>query len=70
MDNFEKTGYSLLLVIAILYVVALVVGMVAAYPFGIIGLILITGIGLLSIKVVKERLRNKEDDYYSDRVDK
>jgi Tfp pilus assembly protein PilW len=44
--------------------------MVAAFPFGIIGLIVLTGVGVLFIKVLKDRLNNKEDDYYSKNVDK
>jgi hypothetical protein len=44
--------------------------MIAAFPFGIIGLIGITGLGFLLAKVIKDRLGNKEDDYYSDNVDK
>lgn len=70
MDTFEKVGYGLLGLIAILYLTALVIGMVAAFPFGIIGLIVLAGVGVLFIKVLKDRLNNKEDDYYSKNVDK
>ena len=45
-------------------------GMIAAFPFGLFGLLLIAGIGILLVKVVKERMQNKEDDYYSSKVDK
>ncbi len=70
MDKFEKTGYCLLAVIAVLYLAALLIGMVAAFPYGLVGIVLIVGIGVLFIKVIKERLQNKEDDYYSKKVDK
>ena len=70
MDAYEKWGYSLLGIIAIIYLLAMLVGMIAAFPFGLIGLILITAIGILLVKVLKERLQNKEDDYYSNKVDK
>jgi hypothetical protein len=33
-------------------------------------LIAIAGIGLLLIKVIRERVANTEDDYYSKNVDK
>lgn len=70
MDMFEKVAYWLLGSVAVLYVIAMIVGMFAIFPFGIIGLVVITGVGLLLIKVIKERLNNKEDDYYSKKVDK
>ena len=70
MDNYEKWGYSLLSIIAVVYLIAMFVGMIAAYPFGLLGLLLMAGIGVLLVKVVKERMRNKEDDYYSKEIDK
>ena len=66
----ENIGYVLLSIVAICWLVAIFVGMIAAFPFGIIGLIGITGLGFLLAKVIKDRLSNKEDDYYSDKVDK
>lgn len=70
MDKIEKIAYGILGCVAALYIVALVVGMVMAFPYGLVGLALLVGIGLLFIKVLKERLANTEDDYYSKRVDK
>jgi hypothetical protein len=66
----ENIGYVLLVIVALCWLVAILVGMIAAFPFGIIGLIGITGLGFLLAKVIKDRLGNKEDDYYSDNVDK
>ncbi|MGI9318348.1 MAG: hypothetical protein ACR2QW_13550 [bacterium] len=70
MDIYEKWGYSLLSIIAVIYLIAMFVGMIAAFPYGLLGLVLMAGIGVLLIKVVKERMQNKEDDYYSKEVDK
>lgn len=70
MDSFEKVGYLCLGVVAACYLVAMFVGMVAAFPLGLIGLIAIAGIGALLIKVLKERRTNAEDDHYSKTVDK
>jgi hypothetical protein len=70
MDNLEKLGYVCLGIVALCYAAAILVGMVAAFPFGIIGLIAIVGIGALLMKVIRERRRNSEDDYYSKTVDK
>ncbi len=70
MDNLEKTGYLILAIIVGLWFIAIIVGMIAILPFGLIGLLLIVGIGLLLIKVIKERLSNKEDDYYNRNIEK
>ena len=65
----ERAGYAILLTLAILWVLGIIVGMIAAFPVGIIGLVAILGIGLLFVKVLKDRLSSKEDDYYSKNVD-
>lgn len=70
MDTLEKLGYACLCVVALCYVAAMLAGMVAAFPFGLIGLIAIVGVGALLIKVIRERRANTEDDYYSKTVDK
>ena len=70
MDSFEKVGYSLLALVAVVYLVAMLVGMIAAFPIGILGLLVLIGIGVLLLKVVKERRNNSEDDYYDKTVDK
>jgi hypothetical protein len=64
----EKIAYVILLVIAVLWIIAVIIGFVAIFPAGIIGLILVIAIGLLFIKVLKERFANKEDDYYDKNV--
>jgi len=70
MDAYEKWGYSLLAIIACIYVLAIFAGMIAAFPFGLLGLLLIAALGILMVKVLKERLQNKEDDYYNREIDK
>jgi hypothetical protein len=66
----ETTGYIFLAIVAIAWLGAVLTGLVLAWPYGVIGLVGITGIGLLLIKVLNERMKNKEDDHYSDNVDK
>ncbi|RLD78057.1 MAG: hypothetical protein DRJ10_10945 [Bacteroidetes bacterium] len=66
----ERIGYVLLSIVAAGWLVAILAGMIAAFPFGLIGLVVILGIGFLFAKVVKDRMGNKEDDYYSKNVDK
>ena len=70
MDTYETVGYTALGVVVVLYLLAVLFGIIALFPFGLIGLIVVVGIGALFMKVVKERLANKEDDYYSKNVDK
>ena len=70
MDSYEKWGYSLLAIIMIIYMVAMFIGMIAAFPYGLLGLLFVAGLGILMVKVLKERMQNKEDDYYSREVDK
>ena len=66
----EKIGYILLGMAAICWIVAIIIGVIVAFPVGLIGLIAIIGIGILFAKVIKDRLENKEDDHYSKNIDK
>ncbi|MBC8180858.1 hypothetical protein H8E88_07020 [candidate division KSB1 bacterium] len=64
----EKIGYVLLGIVFIIYCIFIFVGLIVAFPWGIIGLIAILGIGFLFIKVISDRLSSKEDDYYDKNV--
>ncbi len=66
----EYIGYILLGIVAVCWITAIIIGMVIVFPYGLIGLIVIIGFGFLFAKVIKDRLENKEDNYYSDTVDK
>ena len=66
----ENIGYILLGIVAVCWLIAMVGGMIAAFPVGVIGLVAIVGIGFLFAKVLKDRLANKEDDHYSKTVEK
>ena len=70
MDSYEKVGYSCLAVVALCYLGAMMFGIIAAFPFGLIILIGLIGFGILLVKVIKERLGNREDDYYTKNVEK
>ncbi len=70
MDKLERVGYLCLGLVALVYMLAMFVGMLAVFPFGLIGLVLLLGVGSLFFKVLKERAANKEDDYYAEKVDK
>lgn len=66
----EKIAYIILAIVAIAWLVAMIVGMIAAFPAGIIGLVVILAFGLLFAKALKERLASRKDDRYSKNVEK
>jgi F0F1-type ATP synthase assembly protein I len=66
----ERLGYFFLIIVLLVYIVLMFKGLIEALPWGIIGFIAIAGFGLLFIKVVKDRISNKEDDYYDKNVKK
>lgn len=70
MDKFELVGYTCLGALAALYIIAMIVGMIAVGPIGILGFVALIGIGALVLKVLRERLNSPEDDYYSDNIEK
>ena len=65
----EYIGYILLGIVAVCWLIAMFAGMIATFPVGLIGLAALAGIGFLFAKVVKDRLGNKEDDYYAKHID-
>ncbi len=70
VSRMEKIGYVFLAIVAVAWLVAMLVGMIAAFPVGLIGLLGIVGFGFLFAKVVADRIGNQEDDHYSRNVDK
>lgn len=66
----ETAVYIVLGVLAAGYLLAVVAGLMAVWPWGIIGLVAIGAIGVLFVKVLRERLNNAEDDHYARNVDK
>ena len=68
--KMETLAYAILLIVAIIWLIAMIAGMVAAFPFGLVGLVIIFAFGLLFIKVIKQRIESREDDYYAKKVQK
>ena len=64
----EKIGYILLCITAVCWIIAVIIGVVVAFPVGLIGSTAIIGVGFLFAKVIKDRIENKEDDYYSKNI--
>jgi hypothetical protein len=61
-------GYLFLIAAFIGYLVLIITKLIDVLPEGIVGLLAIAGFGLLLTKVTKDRLTNKEDNYYSKNV--
>jgi len=61
----EKTGYIILIIVTIAWIIAWIIGMFENVWLGIIGLVTIIGLGLLFIKALTDRLASKKDDKYS-----
>ena len=64
----EKIATLFLGIAAVAWLVAMIAGFIAAWPVGIFGLLALAGIGLLTIKAIKDRLTNQEDDHYAKNV--
>jgi len=64
----EKTAYTILIVVAIAWIIAWVVGMFQNIWIGSIGLVTLIGFGLLFIKALSDRIRSSKDDKYSKNV--
>lgn len=46
----------------------MIVGLIAILPYGLVGLVALTGGGLLLAKVIKDRLTSEEDTYYDKNI--
>ncbi len=66
----EYIGYILLAIVVLAWLAGMFAGFIAAMPYGLLGFVAVAGIGFLLAKVIKERLENKEDEYYSKNVKK
>lgn len=54
----------------VVWALIMIAGMIAAWPFGIPGLLVVGIAGYIVYRVVADRLRNAEDDYYEKNVDR
>ena len=66
----EKLGYFLITGFFIVITLITLEAIEEFYPEGLIILLIYGGLFVLFIKVLRERLSNKEDDYYSKEIHK
>ncbi len=64
----ENLGYILIGSVILLWIFAMIFGLITLFPYGWVGLVALTGGAVLLAKVIKERLANREDDHYSKTV--
>lgn len=62
LGNFALGG---VLVVGAFYLAAVLAGMIAAWPWGLVGLVVIAFLGVLLGGVLRQRLRDPEDAYYT-----
>lgn len=67
--RLDAIALIIVLIFALLWLGVAVTGIIAAVPFGIVGLIPLAIILGLLVAVIYQRLRNAEDDYYDKNVD-
>jgi len=66
----EKLGYFLITGFFVVITLITLEAIEEFYPEGLIILLIYGGLFVLFIKVLRERLSNKEDDYYSKEIHK
>ena len=66
----EKIGYILLTAFYLLASYLTLQEIQNFYPEGILVFLIYSGIFILFVKVLRERLYNKEDDYYAKEINK
>jgi len=66
----EKTAYFILILVAAAWMIAWIIGMFQNMWIGIIGIAMLLGLGLLFIKALKDRMKNKKNDRYARDVKK
>jgi|TARA_B110000914_G_C15507066_1_gene468808 hypothetical protein len=66
----EKIGYILITTFYLLVSYLTLQNIEQFYPDGLLVLLIYSGVFILFLKVLKERLNNKEDDYYSKEINK
>ena len=66
----EKLGYFLLIVFYALAIKFSLSEIEVFYPDGLLLLLFASGLLILFVKVLNERISNKEDNYYSKEIDR
>ncbi len=68
--KLDQIVLVIIVVLALMWVGAIVFGMVSTMPWGLLGLIPLAIILAILGRVIYQRLHNSEDQYYEKNVDK
>jgi hypothetical protein len=68
--QLDKLALICVIVPVAIWVFTLFMGALALFPYGLIILAGLLIVGYFFYRVIKERIENKEDDYYEKNVDK
>ncbi len=68
--RLDAIALAIVVVFGLLWLILVVTGILAAVPFGVLGLIPVAIVVGLLIVVIHQRLNNAEDDYYDKNVDR
>ena len=66
----EKIGYIFLGTAVVIWAFLIFTKVILSLPVGIVGLLAIIGFGLLLIKIIGDRVGNKEDEYYDKNIER
>ena len=64
----EKIAYVLLGSFVVFCVLAYLAGAIVAFPWGLIYAVPLVALILLLVKAIRDRLENKEDDFYDQHI--
>lgn len=64
-----RAAYAILIVVSIGWLWLVVKDLVAALPWGLLGLATLVAFGLIFIGVLRDRMESSDDDYYENHVD-
>lgn len=60
----KNVGFGVLALAAFLYLILFIAMMVMAFPYGVIGLLALSGAAILLWVALRERWSNTEDEHY------
>lgn len=66
----DRLVLILVVAAAALYLLAVLIGLIALLPWGLIGIGVLAITGYVLWRVIRDRLANAEDDYYERNVEK
>ena len=67
--QLDKLALICITVPVAIWIIAIVASALTMFPYGLLILIVLLIIGYFFYRVIKERIQNKEDDYYEKNIE-